>query len=183
MGPESLTISFRSRASAASRLAGLVARARSTGAAPLLRSSWIMAFLACILSISLHDPPLEFSRPLRLFGSGGSPSIQAGAPLAAPFEDFPFMVHSRHRILKNNNSNITNKLPGTRSREGARGHEHNRDRITTNKTVDGTNPNLQRYNSHSPSIVYHKYVQKHFSKEIWFLLRSFQRPKVEKITT
>lgn len=116
----SLTISFRSRASAASRLAGLEARARSTGAAPLLRSSWIMAFFACILSISLHDPPLEFSRPLRLFGSGGRPSIQAGAPLAAPFADFPFMVHSRHRINKITTTTIIKLVYDTLTKRCAR---------------------------------------------------------------
>ncbi|MED6234233.1 hypothetical protein ATANTOWER_025069 [Ataeniobius toweri] len=40
-----------------------------------------------------HDPPLEFSSPLRLFGSGGRPSIQA-IPPSVPFADLPFMFPS-----------------------------------------------------------------------------------------
>lgn len=86
-----VTISFRRRARAASRLAGLFASRLSALFLPRLRSSWIMVFFAYILSISLQEPPLEFSKPLRLFGSGGRPSMQA-IPPAVPFADFPFIV-------------------------------------------------------------------------------------------
>lgn len=88
---ENVTISFRSRASAASRLAGLLASRLSALFLPLLRSSWIMVFFTYILSISLQEPPLEFSNPLRLFGSGGRPSMQA-IPPSVPFVDLPFIV-------------------------------------------------------------------------------------------
>ncbi len=86
-----VTISFRRRARAASRLAGLLASRLSALFLPRLRSSWIMVFFTYILSISLQEPPLEFSKPLRLFGSGGRPSIQA-IPPTEPFVDFPFIV-------------------------------------------------------------------------------------------
>lgn len=58
---------------------------------PRLRSSWIMVFFTYIRSISLQEPPLEFSKPLRLFGSGGRPSMQA-IPPSEPFADLPFIV-------------------------------------------------------------------------------------------
>lgn len=89
--PRNVTISFRRRARAASRLAGLLASRLSALFLPRLRSSWIMVFFTYILSISLQEPPLEFSKPLRLFGSGGSPSIQA-IPPREPFVDLPFIV-------------------------------------------------------------------------------------------
>ncbi|KAG7219618.1 hypothetical protein INR49_018956, partial [Caranx melampygus] len=79
------------RARAASRLAGLFASRLSALFLPRLRSSWIMVFFTYILSISLQEPPLEFSKPLRLFGSGGRPSIQA-IPPTVPFVDLPFIV-------------------------------------------------------------------------------------------
>lgn len=88
---ENVTISFRSRARAASRLAGLLASRLSALFLPRLRSSWIMVFFTYILSISLQEPPLEFSNPLRLFGSGGRPSMQA-IPPSVPFVDLPFIV-------------------------------------------------------------------------------------------
>lgn len=84
------TISLRRRAKAASRLAGLWA-SRLSAFLPRLRSSWIMVFFTYIRSISLQEPPLEFSKPLRLFGSGGRPSIQA-IPPREPFVDLPFIV-------------------------------------------------------------------------------------------
>lgn len=84
------TISLRRRAKAASRLAGLWA-SRLSVFLPRLRSSWIMVFFTYIRSISLQEPPLEFSKPLRLFGSGGRPSIQA-IPPREPFVDLPFIV-------------------------------------------------------------------------------------------
>ena len=87
-----ITISFRSSASAASRLAGLLVRKWSVLFRPRLRSSWIMVFFTYILSMSRQEPPLEFSKPLRLFGRGGSPSIQAMPP-AVPFADLPFIVY------------------------------------------------------------------------------------------
>lgn len=91
-----VTISFRRRASAASRLAGLLASRLSELFLPRLRSSWIMVFFTYILSMSLHEPPLEFNSPLRLFGSGGSPSMQAMPP-AVPFVDLPFMASGCYR--------------------------------------------------------------------------------------
>lgn len=97
------TISFRRRASAASRLAGLLASRLSALFLPRLRSSWIMVFFTYILSISLQEPPLEFSKPLRLFGSGGRPSIQA-IPPNEPFVDLPFIVL---RVTKRINCSIS----------------------------------------------------------------------------
>lgn len=91
-----LTISFRKRARAASRLAGLFASKLSALLRPRLRSSWIMVFFAYILSISLQEPPLEFSKPLKLFGSGGSPSMQASVPPAVLFDDLPFILQYQH---------------------------------------------------------------------------------------
>lgn len=95
------TISFRSRASAASRLAGLLASRLSALFLPRLRSSWIMVFFTYILSISLQEPPLELSKPLRLFGSGGRPSIQA-IPPSEPFVDLPFIVLGAAKPVKVN---------------------------------------------------------------------------------
>lgn len=92
-----LTISFRRRASAASRLAGLLASRLSALFLPRLRSSWIMVFFTYILSISRQEPPLEFSKPLRLFGSGGRPSIQA-IPPSEPFVDLPFIVSGAAKL-------------------------------------------------------------------------------------
>lgn len=99
---KNFTISFRRRASAASRLAGLLASRLSALFLPRLRSSWIMVFFTYILSISLQEPPLEFSKPLRLFGSGGRPSIQA-IPPNEPFVDLPFIVL---RVTKQINCSI-----------------------------------------------------------------------------
>lgn len=96
---KTLTISFRRRASAASRLAGLWASRLSPELRPRLRSSWIMVFFTYSRSMSLHEPPLEFSSPLRLFGSGGRPSMQA-IPPAVPFADLPFIVPVAHRVLE-----------------------------------------------------------------------------------
>lgn len=72
-------------------MAGLWASRLSVLFLPRLRSSWIMVFFTYIRSISLQEPPLEFSKPLRLFGSGGRPSMQA-IPPREPFEDLPFIV-------------------------------------------------------------------------------------------
>lgn len=90
--PYTLTISFLSKARAASRLAGLFASRLSVLFLPRLRSSWIMVFFTYILSMSLHEPPLELRSPLRLLGRGGRPSIQASTPPAAPFPTLPFML-------------------------------------------------------------------------------------------
>lgn len=94
-----LTISFLSKARAASRFAGLFASRLSVLFRPRLKSSWIMVFFTYILSISLHDPPLELSSPLRLLGSGGRPSIQASMPPAAPFPTLPFILTFTNNTL------------------------------------------------------------------------------------
>lgn len=94
-----LTISFLSKARAASRFAGLFASRLSVLFLPRLKSSWIMVFFTYILSISLHEPPLELSSPLRLLGSGGRPSIQASTPPAAPFPVLPFILAFTNNTL------------------------------------------------------------------------------------
>jgi len=58
-----------------------------------------MVFFTYILSISLHEPPLELSSPLRLLVSGGRPSIQASIPTAAPFPTLPFILTFTNNML------------------------------------------------------------------------------------
>lgn len=91
-----LTISFRSSARAASSPPGLL---WPRGASPPLMSAWMRALLLCTLSMSRHDPPLEFRMPLRPLGSGGSPSTvntPATGPSAA-LHPLPFIT-TRHGV-------------------------------------------------------------------------------------
>lgn len=57
-------------------------------------SAWMRALVLCTLSMSRHDPPLEFRMPLRPLGSGGSPSADRTPPTgrsAAPHRP-PFIT-------------------------------------------------------------------------------------------
>lgn len=87
-----LTISFRSSAKAASSPPGLLG---PRGASPpVLMSAWMRALLLCTLSMSRHDPPLEFRMPLRPLGSGGSPSTVKTPPTgpSAALHPLPFIT-------------------------------------------------------------------------------------------
>lgn len=85
LNPPPLTISLRSRASAASRLGGRGEPRPTPLARPRLSSSWMRDFCAYSRSRSRQRPPPppeeEFSSPLRLLGSGGSPD---SPPLPGP---------------------------------------------------------------------------------------------------
>lgn len=99
-----LTISLRNSASAASRLGGLVrvpaARAPPPPAPPRLSSSWMRDFCAYSRSRCRQPPAAppaaECSSPLRLLGSGGSPSTRS--PPAVPADPAPLISLPRgHR--------------------------------------------------------------------------------------
>lgn len=85
------TISFRSRARAASIPAGL--GPRNVSVPPRLMSAWMRALLLCIFWMSRQDPPLEFKMPLRLLGSGGIPDTGETPPPREPAVlcTFPFI--------------------------------------------------------------------------------------------
>lgn len=75
-----------------------------------------MVFFTYIRSISLQEPPLEFSKPLRLFGSGGRPSMQA-IPPSEPFADFPFIVL---RVAERSGDGLHTKNERSESPEGGK---------------------------------------------------------------
>lgn len=89
-----LTISFRSKARAASSPPGLLLT-RGASPPPRLMSAWMRALLLCTFSMSRHEPPLEFRMPLRPLGSGGRPSTEAWTlptRLSAAVHRLPFIA-------------------------------------------------------------------------------------------